>query len=641
MGIFFFVINSILLFMPAFYSGQQCYPRNPLRSLLWGTSIVLSLISILELILGSLGLLNTLNLFIGSLAIGLSSFAYLHYFPLKAVDSDPSDGVEQISALNQRGILALIFIGTVLSVPIQGWLIEYCFQLHRVHPLTSWDVVTYHLPNAVDYLQTGSLWTMRGSFSQYPGGNELLNIWSLLPLKNDAIIGINSFAFISIILLACIQFLITLKIFRFSLLYAVSGILIFIFCFLQADFQRSLFAFGQNDLSLACVEVLVLWAFMECQRSPLLQRHWVLLGALLGIGIGIKPNGLYYFIGFIVLIGIDAFQNRSLWNNRLILQFLKRIALVSVFAFLWSGFWYIRNLIKLGSIFQSSILDSAFTGTIFNNLFNRNLYVLDDTNITLFSIILINFLGWIILWWNSQNDRKNFATLLGFQLLSIISFIITPYSSGFWAGGEWIFKTQLRYGLTLIPISLIIGIFIISGLVKFILSGLSTSSQNRISAWMKSLHRIYSFKIRLIHWSIVFALLLLCLIQSFTYVPPQGLPNFESILFLRDSLSSKSRVYQWIQQNVKDQKIYTIALRPYGLYNFPFSNRVIYGGDSEQWNYQNALDILKTEQPNYIAISRAPFNGQFPIALPDLLKDTEQFELVYGDPLAAVFQVKP
>lgn len=60
-----------------------------------------------------------------------------------------------------------------------------------MHPL-SWHVVTYHLPNVVDYLNSGSLWTLQGTYSQYPGGNELLQIWSFLPLKLDTLLGINT-----------------------------------------------------------------------------------------------------------------------------------------------------------------------------------------------------------------------------------------------------------------------------------------------------------------------------------------------------------------------------------------------------------------------------------------------------------------
>ena len=369
---------------------------------------------------------------------------------------------------------------------------------------------------------------------------------------------------------------------------------------------------------------------MECQRSPLLVRNWMLLGALLGIGIGIKPNGLYYFIGFVILIGINALSKRSFRSNPRseILQLSKRIGLVSGCAFLWGGFWYIRNLIKLGSVFESSILEAGFPGAIVNNLFNPQLYVLDDTNITILCIILVNLLGWLVLWRSTKIDRAKFTTLLGFNLVSFLSFIITPHSSGFWAGGQWIFKTQLRYGLPLIPISLAIGIIVLTTVIPDFL-------YKPVNSW---LHHRNPFKLKIPPLSVVVILIALCFLQAVTYSPPQGLPGFDRILFARSEFAS--RVYQWIQQNVKNQKIYTIALRPYGLYNFPFSNRVTYGGDSEQWSYQNALDLLTTDPPDYLAIGRNPFNDQFPIAFTHLLDDPQHFEVVYGDPLAVVFKIK-
>ena len=641
---FIFCLNSLLLFAPAFYAGHQCFPRTILRSLLWGVSSIFCWITILELVLGGLGILNELNLFIGSLVICIFTFTYLRFFPLKTIESMREDDreVEILPALNKRGILVFLFIATVLSVPVQSWVIEYGFQIHRIYPLplTSWDVVTYHLPNALDYLQSGSLWTMQGSFSQYPGGNELINIWSFLPLKNDSMLGINSLALTGIILLGSIQILREIKIFDFALNYAIAGIFIVIGLFFQIDFQRAILAFGQNDLSLACVEILALWALMECQRSPMLIRNWILLGCLLGIGIGIKPNGLYYFIGFLVLMSIDALGGRggrSRSSNPVnqfrleILQLFKKIALVSGFAFLLGGFWYIRNLIKLGSLFESSILEAGFPGAIVNNLLNPHLYVLDDTNITVLCIIFINLLGWGVLWRCTKIDRAKFATLLGFNLVSFLSFIITPHSSGFWAGGQWIFKTQLRYALPLIPLSLGLSVIVL----KIVISDFFSQ---HLYPWIQSLHQRKSSQAKIPPLFLVPLLIGICFLQSVTYKPPQGLPGFDSILFA--PVDFASRVYQWIQQNVKNQTIYTIALRPYGLYNFPFSNRVIYGGDSEAWSYQSALDILATVQPDYIAIGRNPFNGQFPVALTTLLDDTQRFEVGYGDPLAVVFQVK-
>ncbi len=164
--------------------------------------------------------------------------------------------------------------------------------------------------------------------------------------------------------------------------------------------------------------------------------------------------------------------------------------------------------------------------------------------------------------------------------------------------------------------------------------------QRQAKSWISLLHRrSASTQIKVTPRHTIIILSLLCLIQVITYLPPNGLPNFEAILFVRNAESPLSQVYQWIQQNVSDKTIYTIALRPYGLYNFPFSNRVIYPGDSDQFSYEQILESLTIEQVDYIAIARNPFNGNFPIALKDLIEDTRQFELVYGDLLAAVFRV--
>ncbi|MGA1409703.1 MAG: hypothetical protein ACO37W_08215 [Prochlorotrichaceae cyanobacterium] len=337
---------------------------------------------------------------------------------------------------------------------------------------------------------------------------------------------------------------------------------------------------------------------------------------------------------------MEAFLKRSLSSQADFFQLLKRLGLVSSFTFLLGCFWYIRNIIKLSSVFESSILKAGFPGSIVNNLFNSNLYVLDDTNLTLILICLINFLGLIVLLVDKRLDKSTFATLLGFNFIAFMSFIFTPHSSGFWAGGQWIFKTQLRYGLTLIPVTIVVAVVVIFKICQSTFWIVPSRLQKQAKYWISLLHRRSPSKqIKITPQHTIIILSLLCLIQVTTYFPPKGLPNFEAILFVRNAGSPLSKVYQWIQQNVSDKTIYTIALRPYGLYNFPFSNRVIYPGDSDQFSYEQILEAVTIEQADYLAIGRNPFNGSFPIALEDLLKDTRQFELVYGDLLAAVFRV--
>lgn len=109
-----FCLNSLLLFVPAFYVGYQCFPKSIFRSLLWGVSSIFCWLTLLELILGGLGILNELNLSIGALIICIFTFVYLRLFPLKTIETREEDDreIESLPALNKRGILALLLIGT-------------------------------------------------------------------------------------------------------------------------------------------------------------------------------------------------------------------------------------------------------------------------------------------------------------------------------------------------------------------------------------------------------------------------------------------------------------------------------------------------------------------------------------------------
>ena len=635
----FFLLDSIAIVLPAGYVAYRCFPQHILKALLFAFAIVLSLITIVELMLGGLAILNNGTLLGGSILAG----GLLVWIRVSFLKPLPQESIEQSSSISQRklnkkGLIALAFLGTAGSIPVQAFLIEYGFQLHRIHPLTSWDVVTYHLPNAIDYLQTGSLWTMRGSFSQYPGGNELLNIWSFLSLKTDALLGLSNLSFNAIIILVLLLCLRELSVFRMAFYYWLSLSVIIITFFIQPDYQRIIFSFGQNDLPLAIVEILATWILIEALKSPKTITYWVVFAMMLGTGIGIKPNGIYYFIGFLILTIYALIQSKRVDFPTI----FKTSFLISIVSGLVGGFWYVRNLIKLGTLFESSILEAGFPGAIVNNLLNPDLYVLDDTNLTIVSMIGINLMGWIILWLSPSLKKTPFNILLSFNVIAFLSFIFTPHSAGFWAGGQWIFKTQLRYGITLIPITIVIGIVVFTQLIRRIVP---VAVQSRWEQWVLTLHQKpteiianTSTIVQPLIIKVMASIIAVGLAQSLTYTYPLGLPNFEAVIFVRNAESPLSRVYMWVQENIVDQSIYTIGLRPYGLYNMPFSNRVIYGGDSDQWTYENALTIVQNDRPDFLALGRNPFNGQFPIALREMLNHPEQFEVVYGDQLAVVFK---
>jgi hypothetical protein len=396
MNTLLFSLDSIAVLIPAFYLANQCFPKQYLEVLGFAFTIVLSLMTTIELILGSCSILNNFTLLGTTWVVCIGLILYFRKYPLSPdsvpIDSDSSPAEFLSRNLNKRGLLFLALIATVVSIPVQVFWIKYLFLLHEVHPLASWDVVTYHLPNAIDYLQGHSLWTMKGSFSQYPGGNELINMWSFISLKTDSLLGLTSAAFNLAIVLILLILLRSLNLFQSRFYHWLNFIFIVCILWLQPDYQLSLFAFGQNDLPLACVEILALWLLLKALDSPDQRRYWIAFGAMLGIGIGIKPNGLYYFLGFLILMGSILFFQKKITPQKI----FKISVLVVGISSILGGFWYLRNFIIFGTVFEASILESGFPGAIVNNLFNPDLYVLDNTNLTLMGIIIINLIGWLV-----------------------------------------------------------------------------------------------------------------------------------------------------------------------------------------------------------------------------------------------------
>ena len=66
----FFLLDSIAIVLPAGYVAYRCFPQHILKALLFAFAIVLSLITIVELMLGGLAILNNGTLLGGSILAG-------------------------------------------------------------------------------------------------------------------------------------------------------------------------------------------------------------------------------------------------------------------------------------------------------------------------------------------------------------------------------------------------------------------------------------------------------------------------------------------------------------------------------------------------------------------------------------------
>ncbi len=135
--------------------------------------------------------------------------------------------------------------------------------------------------------------------------------------------------------------------------------------------------------------------------------------------------------------------------------------------------------------------------------------------------------------------------------------------------------------------------------------------------------------------------------QSGTYRAPEGLPGYHGIFFSSFATpaqtpgqSPDSQIYAWVQKNIRNATIYSIGLRPYGLFGEQFDNVVIDRLGSSGWTQEEAEQVIQSRTPQYIAVCLDPFDRSIPPGLKSLLQQANRFEVVYRDPLAIVLRIK-
>jgi hypothetical protein len=599
--------------------ADRHFPRQPLQATLGFFSLVLLQITAVELLLGLVNQLQPVTVAVGAGGLAAALLVWGRRLPILS-PRVAALGERQLSA---RGKLVLAGIELALLLPLRPVLVDWLRQVRAVHPL-SWDVVSYHLPNALDYLQTGSLWTIQGQFGHYPGGNELLNLWGFLPLQTDALLGLTTAGLVGGSLLAAVvilgvvlgQVMPT----RSPFLTGLAALLLLFGCLLIPQFQDILFDFGRNDGTLMFWQLAALWtllrALQEPQEDPRSAVWLGLTGVCLGMAIGTKPIGLYFLLGALILVG-------GMVRSGALVQRLRLIAItIAGPAALVGGFWYVRNLIKLGRLAPADQLDAAVGASIFKNLSNPALYQL---NLPLGWFVVSLGVTMIALLVSKSGPLRLVAA---WNAIALIGLVLTPSGAGFLVGDRVQFLVQIRYAVVMVPLTLIL---LIAG------GAMLWSKRQAVGATFKLETAGLAALPRYLGGGGLLALLLAMVLQAGSYGVPIGLPGFEGIFFPMGP--EPSGVYAWVQKNLSHAKIYSVGLRPYGLYGFPFQNRVVAALGSADWRYSDGLRVIRQYQSEYLALSVDPFSRQVPAEVNQLTRQPQAFELVYQDSLALVFRI--
>lgn len=615
--------------------ADRLFPRQPLQSLLSFLVLFLISTSLLQLLLGGMGILNPVAVLGSSVAFTLGVVCYLWKRPNLKETLDP------IAALSQLGIGVTMAVGFFGLLPLRSMLAEAWMQLRSVHVL-SWDVVSYHLPNAVTYLQAQTWWMVQGTYGHYPGGNELLNLWSMLFTRSEALLGLTTIALFLGSVLASVVILNLVVPIRSPFWRGIASVMFVGVLVSIPEFQNLAFDVGRNDVTMLFWELVVVWTFL---RSKTRTDQWAILtGITLGLLIGTKPNGLYFLLGMLLLnIAIPNSELDEPIATRIRTTLLK-ILLPSLII---GGGWYVRNLILIGKLTPADQLKAAADLSIVQSLSNPALYTLNSPFIILAFATVLSFSILTTAVAFRPIDRidrpplpqsSRFAIPLGLQiiaawnLIAIIAMIVTPSGAGYLAGAGKAFLIQIRYSAIVMPITGILVIYILSVLLDRVLqptSWLNRLERRRVPPQSKKTLAIAAG-----------TLAFLTAAQLASYRTPEGLPGYDGIFFPMGQ--QESNVYRWVQKNIQASTIYAIGLRPYGLLGDRFSNRVIDRLGTSGWTWAEGELVVATQKPNFVAVCVDPFDRSIPLdELKKMAGDGSKFNLVYQDDLAIVFRVVP
>ncbi|AXY67603.2 hypothetical protein D3A95_04065 [Thermosynechococcus sichuanensis E542] len=633
-----YLFSSLIVILSSAIASTILFPQQPLNCLAIFISLTLFQITIITLTLGAVNLLYPSLLLIGSIALG--SFILITLFLNSNKDkllSISTTHFQKHALPNQKGWILLIAITSIFLFCFGQLIYDLCLQVTFVHPL-SWDVVTYHLPSAVTYLQSLGLWKLGNTFSQYPGGNELINLWSLIPLKQDAALGLTSLVLNLGTLLVALLLLRDLKQWKYNLSLYFTFLLFLLIYLSINDTQVIFFDIGRNDVTLAFWVLTGSWAWMKSLQNKKVSFRYPWLfwsGVSFGCALGIKPNAIYYIAGIFAISIYNLITNYS--------PKIKRKSYLRVFyKILWtwllpiamiSSFWYLRNLYLLGSFFEDHVVKSGLNLSISRNLFSLEIYKAPNGRLLLFSIFITLLL--IILISNNQFRNTNLKQLVKINVISFIAWILTPYSAGYYAGEIIYFHPQLRHGLVYVITVIILMSYLSLTCIRIFFNQKSRNILSIIDNLFHHLHKEsdHTNKINyLFISSIAAASVILLLIQVINYNPPRGLPGFSGILFYPSNY--RSHVYEWVQENIKNKRILNLGLRSYGLVNFPFSNEVTDAGSPATWRLQEN----NLQQYDYLAVSVDPFTGKISQELAAFLQAPRGYKIVYSDQLSVVLK---
>lgn len=241
-------------------------------------------------------------------------------------------------------------VGAAALVSLRDW-------LPRV--FTAVDTVTFHLPNAARWIQTGTLWQIDQFLplqaqGYYPNHGELVHLWSLVPFHNEFLVRPVMSALLAGWALAIVATTRELGVAPATRVLAAAALVATPIVAL-ATIPRAM-----PDILLYATATAGVLFLLRHTRSGR-RSDLVLAGLGLGIALGTKWYGVTTAaIVIAVWLGARVVRERARWRRA-----VADGALVSGVIAAVGGIWFIRNLVEVGNpVFPVEV--APFGVTIFD-----------------------------------------------------------------------------------------------------------------------------------------------------------------------------------------------------------------------------------------------------------------------------------
>jgi len=281
--------------------------------------------------------LTVVNLAVVCITIGVAAFLASRFHPKLKNTFKPDEKTFSIDILiRQNPALAVAIMTAATLIAFMIYKSMLLIPIER-------DSIAYHIPKAIRWLQSGSLWEKDFLFWSYPANSELILAWFLIPLQSELLINIQNLPIAFLGIVAVYSFIIQMNCSKPTALY---GALLYA----TMPTVATQFFLQTNDIYFPALVFASMALFKHYETSHRL-RYAILAATALGLLLGVKYNALYYvlFIGLIFWItNISKFR----------FSFILMVIPIIVFG----GFWYARNWIIGSSPFYPIGIEGSSGG---------------------------------------------------------------------------------------------------------------------------------------------------------------------------------------------------------------------------------------------------------------------------------------